>query len=109
MSETCIIVTDGLKGFKEASENVYPKAMHITCTVHMIRNAAKYVLHSMKPDFLRDLKKHIWCKQLRRRKTQSFEYLKNKWGSSNKRAVEVVQRTMDNIEKLFTFLKICGH
>ncbi|OBU78312.1 transposase [Mycoplasmoides gallisepticum] len=57
MSETCIIVTDGLKGFKEASENVYPKAMHITCTVHMIRNAAKYVLHSMKPDFLRDLKK----------------------------------------------------
>ncbi|MES3518997.1 transposase [Mycoplasmoides gallisepticum] len=57
MSETCIIVKDGLKGFKEASENVYPKAMHITCTVHMIRNAAKYVLHSMKPDFLKDLKK----------------------------------------------------
>ncbi|AFP76292.1 putative transposase domain protein [Mycoplasmoides gallisepticum CA06_2006.052-5-2P] len=46
---------------------------------------------------------------MRRRKTQSFEYLKNKWGSSNKRAVEVVQRTMDNIEKLFTFLKIYGH
>lgn len=66
------------KGFKEAIENVYPKAMHITCTVHMIRDAAKYVLHSMKPDFLRDLKKYIWCKQLKRRKTQSFEYLKNK-------------------------------
>lgn len=57
MSETCIIVTDGSKCFKEASENVYPKAMHITCTVHMIRNSEKYVLHSMKPDFLKDLKK----------------------------------------------------
>ncbi|AFP79372.1 putative transposase domain protein [Mycoplasmoides gallisepticum WI01_2001.043-13-2P] len=60
LSETCIIVSDGLKFLKEAIENVYPKAMHITCTVHMIRNAAKYVSHSMKSDFLRDLKKHIW-------------------------------------------------
>ncbi|OBU81058.1 transposase, partial [Mycoplasmoides gallisepticum] len=56
LSEACIIVSDGLKGLKEAIENVYPKAMHITCTVHMIRNAAKYVSHSMKSDFLRDLK-----------------------------------------------------
>ncbi|WP_391517031.1 transposase [Mycoplasmoides gallisepticum] len=108
MSETCIIVTDGSKCFKEASENVYPKAMHITCTVHMIRNSEKYVLHSMKPDFLRDLK-NIYGADNWESAKHSFEYLKNKWGSSNKRAIEVIQRTMDNIEKLFTFLRIYGH
>ncbi|QEX46367.1 transposase [Mycoplasmoides gallisepticum] len=76
MSETCIIVSDGLKGLKEAIENVYPKAMHITCTVHMIRNAAKYLSHSMKSDFLRDLKKHIWSRQLRKCKTQLWIFKK---------------------------------
>ncbi|XBV42662.1 transposase [Mycoplasmoides gallisepticum] len=76
MSETCIIVTDGSKCFKEASENVYPKAMHITCTVHMIRNSEKYVLHSMKPDFFKRLKKHIWSRQLRKCKTQLWIFKK---------------------------------
>ncbi|ULH62429.1 transposase [Mycoplasmoides gallisepticum] len=76
LSEACIIVSDGLKGLKEAIENVYPKAMHITCTVHMIRNAAKYVSHSMKSDFLRDLKKHIWSRQLRKCKTQLWIFKK---------------------------------
>ncbi|WGG24077.1 transposase [Mycoplasmoides gallisepticum] len=51
MSETCIIVTDGLKGFKEASENVYPKAIHITCTVHMIRNARNMYYTPWSPIF----------------------------------------------------------
>ncbi|WP_350266966.1 transposase [Mycoplasmoides gallisepticum] len=104
LSETCIIVSDGLKGLKEAIENVYPKAMNITCTVHMIRNAAKYVSHSMKVRFLRDLKTYME-QTIEKVQKHSFEYLKNKWGGSNKRAVEVVQRAMDIIEKLFSFSK----
>ncbi|WP_391517088.1 IS256 family transposase [Mycoplasmoides gallisepticum] len=104
LSEACIIVSDGLKGLKEAIENVYPKAMHITCTVHMIRNAAKYVSHSMKSDFLRDLKNIYGADNWESAKTQLWIF-KNKWGGSNKRAVEVVERAMDNIEKLFSFSK----
>ncbi|WP_391516875.1 hypothetical protein [Mycoplasmoides gallisepticum] len=41
---------------------------------------------------------------MRKCKTQLWIF-KNKWGCSNKRAVEVVQRAMDNIEKLFSFSK----
>ncbi|WP_231111825.1 transposase, partial [Mycoplasmoides gallisepticum] len=55
-------------------------------------------------DFLRDLK-NIYGADNWESAKHSFEYLKNKWGGSNKRAVEVVQRAMDNIEKLFSFSK----
>ncbi|WP_245576715.1 transposase [[Mycoplasma] imitans] len=54
MSETCIIVSDGLK---EQLKTFIQKTTHITYTLYMIRNAAKYVSYSTRSDFLRNLKK----------------------------------------------------
>jgi len=38
-----ICVVDGLRGFPEAIEAVFPKAMIQTCIVHLIRNSLNYV------------------------------------------------------------------
>ncbi len=38
-----IICVDGLKGFSEAIEGIYPKTQVQLCIVHMIRNSLKYV------------------------------------------------------------------
>ena len=38
-SDILIAVTDGLKGMTKAIETVYPKTMHQTCIVHLLRNS----------------------------------------------------------------------
>jgi putative transposase len=38
-----IACVDGLKGFPEAIETVYPKATVQLCIVHMVRNSLNYV------------------------------------------------------------------
>ena len=43
MKDAFIICTDGLKGFPEAIETVFPKALVQTCIVHLIRASLKFV------------------------------------------------------------------
>jgi len=43
VADILILCCDGLKGFPEAIEAVYPKATVQTCIVHMIRSSLRYV------------------------------------------------------------------
>ncbi len=50
---TCI---DGLKGFPEAINAVFPKTEIQLCIVHMIKNSLKYVPHKDYKAVITDLK-----------------------------------------------------
>ena len=43
VTDILIAVVDGLKGFPEAIETVFPKALVQTCIVHLIRNSLSFV------------------------------------------------------------------
>ena len=47
---------DGLKGFPEAIEAIYPQTVVQTCVVHLIRHSLKYVPRREKDQVARDLK-----------------------------------------------------
>ncbi|MBK9386660.1 MAG: IS256 family transposase [Planctomycetes bacterium] len=51
-----IVCCDGLKGFPEAIETVYPQATVQTCIVHMIRNSLRYVSFKDRKAVVKDLK-----------------------------------------------------
>lgn len=51
-----IACVDGLKGFPEAIETVYPKAQVQLCIVHMVRNSLKYVSWKQRKAVAGDLK-----------------------------------------------------
>lgn len=51
-----IACVDGLKGFPEAIEDVYPNAEIQLCLVHMIRNSMKYVSYKNRKELAMDLK-----------------------------------------------------
>jgi putative transposase len=51
-----IACVDGLKGFPEAIEAVYPTTTVQTCIVHLIRNSLKYVPRREREQVARDLK-----------------------------------------------------
>ena len=52
-----IACVDGLKGFPEAIEAVYPHAAIQLCIVHMVRNSLNYVSWKMRAEVAADLKR----------------------------------------------------
>ena len=52
-----IACVDGLKGFPEAIETVFPKTQIQTCIVHMVRNSLAYVSYKTRPEVAADLKR----------------------------------------------------
>lgn len=56
LQEIFIACVDGLKGFPEAIESVYPKAEIQLCIVHMVRNSLKYVSWKERKEVASDLR-----------------------------------------------------
>jgi len=57
VQDILIACVDGLSGFPEAIEAVYPQAKVQLCIVHMVRNSVRYVSHKEKKGVCADLKK----------------------------------------------------
>jgi putative transposase len=56
VQDILIAAVDGLKGFPEAIENVYPKTQIQLCIVHMVRNSLRYVSWKERKAVARDLR-----------------------------------------------------
>ena len=54
-----IACVDGLKGFPEAIETVYPQAAVQLCIVHLVRNSLNYVSWKMRKAVAGDLKQDL--------------------------------------------------
>lgn len=53
----CVFCVDGLTGFPDAINAVYPKAMIQQCVVHAIRRSLSYISYKHRKQFALDLKK----------------------------------------------------
>jgi transposase-like protein len=56
VQDILIACVDGLKGFPEAIEAIFPRTTVQTCIVHLIRNSLKYVPRREREQVARDLK-----------------------------------------------------
>ena len=56
VKDIIIACVDGLKGFPEAIESIYPETVVQHCIVHQIRNSLKYVASKNQKAFMTDLK-----------------------------------------------------
>ena len=56
-----IACVDGLKGFPEAIEAVYPRTAVQLCIVHMVRNSLNYVSWKLRKEVATDLKRIYAC------------------------------------------------
>ena len=69
LQDILIACCDGLKGFPQAIENVYPKTQVQLCIVHLIRNCMRYVSWKHAKAVATDLKprfiKRLLCKKLK--------------------------------------------
>src|SRR5258708_19886606 len=56
MKDCYIGCVDGLTGFPEAIETVFPQTQVQLCMVHMVRNSLKYVNYKQRAEVAKDLK-----------------------------------------------------
>lgn len=74
-----IACCDGLKGFPEAIEAVFPSAVVQTCIVHMIRNSLRFVSYKDRKDLVKDLRP-VYSAASREEAKVALEAFEQKWG-----------------------------
>ena len=74
-----IACVDGLTGFPDAIQSVFPQADIQLCIVHQIRNSIKYVGSKHKKEFLKELKL-VYAAQTKDGAEVALDNLDKKWG-----------------------------
>jgi len=80
VQDILIACCDGLKGFPDAIEAVFPGAVVQTCIVHMIRNSLRFVSWKHRKAVAADLKP-IYTAETRAAAQAALEAFEAKWGS----------------------------
>lgn len=100
VQDILIVCCDGLKGFPEAIETVFPKATVQTCIVHVIRNSLRYVSYKDRKTLVGDLKP-IYTAPSREDAEAALTAFEAKWG----RRYEMISSSWrDNWERIVPFL-----
>jgi len=102
VQEICIACMDGLTGFKEAVEAIFPQTIIQKCIVHQIRNTLKYLASNDYKPFLADLKKVYQAPTLEMAQS-NFEALDKKWGSQYQVVIRSWRKNWDELTAYFNF------
>ena len=79
VKDILIASIDGLKGFPEAIQSIFPKTEIQLCVVHQIRKSIKYVVSKEQKPFMVDLKK-VYQADTKELAELHFLELEEKWG-----------------------------
>ena len=99
IEDSLLFVTDGLAGIKDAISNVFPKAKHQSCWVHLSRNVSHGVRVKDRTEVLSDLKT-VYTKDTLDEAQEALNQFVKTW---DKRYPKVTEKFKNN-PSLFTFL-----
>jgi putative transposase len=100
VQDILIFCVDGLKGFPEAIEAIFPKTTVQTCIVHLIRASLRYVPRREREQVARDLKPIYTAKDADQAQAE-LEAFDEKWG---KRFPVITQAWLNAWEHVTPFL-----
>ena len=95
-----IACVDGLKGFPEAIETVFPRTQVQLCLVHMVRNSLKYVSWKQRKEVAADLKA-IYQAPTDEQAEMNLTAFETKWDESHP---SIGQSRRRNRDRLIPFL-----
>ena len=102
VEDILIASVDGLKGFPEAINAIYPGAEVQLCVVHQIRNSLKYVGSKNQKAFMKDLKK-VYKAVNEQAALSALEELEEKWGDKYPIAISSWRNKWDNLSNYFKY------
>ena len=101
VEDILIICVDGLSGFPQAIEAVYPDAEIQHCIIHQIRNTTKFVLYKDIKELMADLKR-VYTAATEEIALNELELFNDKWG---KKYPKIYKSWSDNWATLSTYFK----
>ena len=97
-----IACVDGLKGFPEAIETVYPQTQVQLCVVHLVRNSLNYVGWKERKAVAADLKK-IYRSPNRAAAEQELERFAKKWDEKFPSIAPIWRRNWERVAVFFAY------
>ena len=101
VNDILIACIDGLKGFPEAIESIFPSTEVQLCIVHQIRNSLKYVGSKNQKEFMVDLKR-VYKASTKDLAESELDILEDKW---NDKYPIVIKSWRNNWQRLSQFFK----
>ncbi len=102
VQDVLFFCVDGLTGFKEAINSVYPKAEVQRCIIHMLRNFFKYVSYKDLKKFSSDFKA-VYKAPTEDAALAELESLKETWGKKYPYAISSWEMNWDVVRPFFQF------
>lgn len=97
-----IACVDGLKGFPEAIESIYPDTEVQLCIIHQIRNSMKYVASKNQKAFIGDLKT-VYKAATKNAAEIALDDLDAKWGKQYPVVIKSWRSKWDNLSVYFKY------
>lgn len=97
-----IACVDGLTGFKDAIQAVFPRTQVQRCIIHQIRHSLKYVSWKDRKDFVRDLKR-VYQAATREEAESNLLQLGEKWGAKYPMAVRSWENNWEDLAVFFDY------
>lgn len=101
VQDILIACVDGLKGFPEAIEAIFPETEVQLCVVHQIRNSLRYVGSKHQKEFMADLKR-VYKAVNKELAESELDILEEKW---NDKYPIVIKSWRSNWERLSQYFK----
>jgi len=105
VEDILIACVDGLQGFPEAINSLFPNTEVQLCIIHQVRHSMRYVASADQKEFMLDLKK-IYQAPSKQAAENSLLKLDEKWG---KKYPIVIRSWTNNWDNLSTYFKYDQH
>jgi len=102
LEDILIACVDGLKGFPEAIQTVYPQTHIQLCIVHMVRNSMKFVPWRDYKEVAGDLKR-IYQSATEDEALRELDQVDEKWASKYPQITRSWRQNWDNLNTLFAY------
>ena len=102
VKDILIASVDGLTGFPEAIETIFPQTEVQLCIVHQIRNSLRYVGSKHHKAFMKDLKR-VYRALTKEAAESALDDLENTWGKKYPIVIQSWRRKWDNLSVYFRY------
>ena len=102
IKDVLFFCVDGLPGFKEAIQAVFPGSQIQRCVIHMLRNSFKYINYNDLKKFSADFK-NVYNAPNESVALDELETVKEKWGKKYPYAISNWENNWEDVNSFFQF------
>ena len=108
VKDVMFFCVDGLPGFKEAIQAVYPQAEIQRCVIHMLRNSFKYINYNDLKKFSTDFKA-VYNAPTESAALSELDAVKEQWGKKYPYAISNWENNWEDVSSFYflTYLRRC--